>query len=71
MEKNLPVNPMKCEYFLPSVIGEQIADGSAIVHVLPCEETWYGVTYREDLESVRQAIEKMKADGIYEEALWP
>ena len=71
LEKNLPVNPMKCEYFLPSVIGEQIADGSAIVHVLPCEETWYGVTYREDLESVRQAIEKMKADGIYEEALWP
>ncbi|MGM9618863.1 MAG: sugar phosphate nucleotidyltransferase [Oscillospiraceae bacterium] len=70
LEKNLPVNPVKCEYFLPFVVNEQLSDGSATVRVLPCEESWYGVTYREDLESVCSAIARMKAQGIYEEELW-
>ncbi len=70
LDKNLPVNPLKCEYFLPFVVDEQIVDGSASVSVLPCEETWYGVTYREDLESVCNAIADMKAKGIYKEDLW-
>ena len=70
LDKNLPVNPLKCEYFLPFVVDEQIRDGSASVSVLHCEETWYGVTYREDLESVQNAIADMKAKGIYKEDLW-
>ena len=70
LDKNLPVNPAKCEYFLPFVVNEQLEDGSATVQVLPCEETWYGVTYREDLESVQNAIAKMKEEKIYEEVLW-
>ena len=70
LDKNLSVNPLKCEYFLPFVVDEQIKDGSASVSVLPCEETWYGVTYREDLESVQQAIADMKVKGIYKEDLW-
>lgn len=70
LDKNLPVNPAKCEYFLPFVVNEQLEDGTASVQVLPCEETWYGVTYREDLESVRNAIAKMKEEKIYEEVLW-
>ena len=70
LDKNLPVNPAKCEYFLPFVVNEQLEDGSASVQVLPCEETWYGVTYREDMESVQNAISKMKEEKIYEEVLW-
>ena len=70
LDKNLPVNGEKCEYFLPFVVDEQICDGTASVHVLPCEETWYGVTYREDLDSVCAAIARMKAEGIYKEDLW-
>ena len=63
-------NPLKCEYFLPFVVNEQMKDKSASVKVLHCEETWYGVTYREDLESVKRAITAMKAEGIYTENLW-
>jgi NDP-sugar pyrophosphorylase family protein len=70
LDKNLPVNPAKCEYFLPFVVNEQLEDGSASVQVLPCEETWYGVTYREDLDSVRSAIARMKNEKLYEEVLW-
>ena len=70
LEKNLPVNPLKCEYFLPFVVNEQLEEGSATARVLPCEETWYGVTYKEDLASVETAIANMKKEGIYEEELW-
>ena len=48
----------------------QLADGSATVQVLPCEESWYGVTYQEDLDTVRQAIERMEREGTYPETLW-
>jgi dTDP-glucose pyrophosphorylase len=63
-------NPLKGEYFLPSVVNEQLQAGTASVRVLPCEETWHGVTYREDLDSVKEAIAGMKQQGIYEENLW-
>ena len=63
-------NPLKGEYFLPSVVNEQLKADTASVRVLPCEETWYGVTYREDLDSVKEAIANMKKQGIYEENLW-
>ena len=66
----LEENPMKGEYFLPTVVNEQLEEGSATVTVLPCEEVWYGVTYREDLESVRSAIAAMKKNGVYGEELW-
>ena len=63
-------NPLKGEYFLPSVVNDQLKANTATVRVLPCEETWYGVTYREDLDSVKAAIANMKKQGIYEENLW-
>lgn len=70
LKENLSVNPKKCEFFLPSVVNQQIQEGTASVKVLPCEETWFGVTYKEDLENVVHAIRRMKEHGIYREDLW-
>lgn len=70
LDQALVSNPLKGEYFLPSVVNDQLKANTASVRVLPCEETWYGVTYREDLASVKQAIRQMKDNGIYEEDLW-
>lgn len=68
--EKVPSNPMKAEYFLPFVANEQLHEGLASVRVLECNETWYGMTYREDLDSVRSAIADMKARGVYPEKLW-
>lgn len=65
LDENLPKNPMKCEYFLPFVANELIKSGDGTVRVLNCRETWYGVTYREDLSSVKAALAKMRDEGIY------
>lgn len=70
LDENLPVNPQKCEYFLPSVVNQQLEEGTASVRVLPCEEVWYGVTYREDLQAVKDAIAARKAAGAYSQGLW-
>lgn len=70
LREAIKTDPLKCEYFLPFVVNEQLSDKSASVQVLPCEEIWYGVTYREDLDSVKQAVAKMKDDGVYTEELW-
>ena len=69
LDENLPVNPLKAEYFLPFVVNACIQDGSARVRVLPCQEQWFGMTYREDMESVKAAIKGMREKGVYPEKL--
>ena len=68
--KEVPQNPQKCEFYLPSVVNAQLQSGAAHVRVLPCSEVWYGVTYHEDLASVQAAIARMKAEGRYPENIW-
>ena len=70
-EKEVPLEPLKREFYLPSVVNRQLEEGTARVRVLPCEEVWYGVTYREDLASVKEALCALKAAGVYEERIWP
>ncbi len=70
LQKNLSENPLKCEFFLPSVVQELMEEKKAVVSVLKSEDRWYGVTYKEDKETVMQAIAGFKAKGIYPEKLW-
>ena len=70
MEKALKENPEKGEYFLPGVVDELIQEGKADVRVLKSMDRWYGVTYREDKESVVDALQSMKDKGEYPEKLW-
>ena len=70
LRENLKKNPQRCEFYLPSVANAQIQEGTASIRVLDTAETWYGVTYREDLVSVREAIASMRAEGKYPEVLF-
>ena len=44
LEKGLKENPMKCEYFLPSVVSDLLGEERATVSVLTSADKWYGVT---------------------------
>ncbi len=70
LEKGLKENPLKCEYFLPSVVGDLIAEKKATVKVLKSTDRWYGITYKEDKQAVVDAIKGLKQDGVYPEHLW-
>lgn len=67
MEKKLPENPLKGEYFLPFAVDELLKQGKASVQVLTSQDKWYGVTYREDKEMVVKAIANLKEQGMYPE----
>ncbi|MCI8663473.1 MAG: nucleotidyltransferase [Hungatella sp.] len=70
LERELPLNPLKCEYFLPFVVDELLKENKAEVTVLKSKDRWYGVTYKEDKETVVQAIRNLKEQGLYPEKLW-
>lgn len=70
LETNLPVNPLKCEYFLPFVVDELLQEKKAVVKVLKSLDKWYGVTYKEDKQVVMDAVARMKDEGIYPQKLW-
>lgn len=63
-------NPIKGEYFLPSVADRLVKEGKAQVKVLTSHDKWYGVTYKEDREDVKNALESMKDKGFYPDKLW-
>lgn len=69
LDENLPNNPLKCEYFLPFVVNDLIKEHKAAVRLLNCHETWYGMTYQEDLQTVKSAISAMRERGVYPETL--
>ena len=70
LKDTVPGNPVKAEYYLPYVPKAMIVEGKARVRVLDTDERWYGMTYREDIDAVRAAVEGMKAAGKYPEKLW-
>lgn len=70
LEKGLKENPMKCEYFLPSVVSDLLGQDRATVTVLESEDKWYGVTYKEDKPVVENAIQELKDAGVYPQKLW-
>ena len=63
-------NPMKAEYYLPSVPDALIREGKATVRLLETREKWYGVTYHEDLAAVQAAMAKLRDAGVYPKDLW-
>ena len=63
-------NPIKGEYFLPSVVSQLIAEDKAQVKVLHSRDKWYGVTYKEDKPVVMAAIAEKTAQGLYPDNLW-
>ena len=69
LDENLPKNPEKAEYFLPFVANSLIHEGLGTVEVLPCHESWHGITYQEDMPDVLDYIARLRQDGVYPETL--
>ncbi len=69
MDDALQTNPLKGEYFLPSVVSQR-GEGQGPVKVLHSPDKWYGVTYQDDKPVVVAAIAEKTAAGLYPENLW-
>lgn len=69
-EKEVPSNPQKAEYLISIFIGELLEQGKMSVKVLKTNDTWYGMTYHEDVAAVNDSFKKMLADGVYKADLF-
>ena len=70
LDEALQSNPMKGEYFLPSVVNQLLDEKKARVRLLSSADKWYGVTYKEDKPVIVNALGKMRKDGLYPMNLW-
>ncbi|MBO7369213.1 MAG: nucleotidyltransferase [Clostridia bacterium] len=59
------IDTPKSEFYLPSIVSTLMEKGIKQVEVLPSEDKWYGVTYREDKEDVQNALAEKIRQGEY------
>mgnify|MGYP004529143531 CR=1 FL=1 len=69
-KKEVPADPMKAEYLIPTFIGELLAENKMSVKVLRSNDTWYGMTYKEDVVTVKESFEEMLKTEVYKEDLF-
>lgn len=77
IEENFPAfldankdNLEKCEYLIPDILFQAIEENFATAEVLKTDATWYGVTYKEDADSVKAALKGLVDSKEYPNNLW-
>lgn len=68
--KNISGNEMKAEYLIPVHIGDLLGADKISVKVLKTNDKWFGVTYKEDSESVTNSFKELIANGVYKANLF-
>lgn len=63
-------NLEKAEFLIPEVVNDMVKDNEVNLLVEKTNEKWYGITYKEDLEEFKLAIQNMKKDGEYPKHLY-
>ena len=56
----------KDEFFIPTIINDMAKSGKATIKVYTNKDKWYGITYREDLPELKEAIGGYINAGLYE-----
>ena len=64
-----PEEQMKKEYLVPIIIQGLLADDEIAIRVLETNDKWFGVTYKEDKQTVVDALAALHAKGVYPEHL--
>ena len=67
---SLKPGDLKAEYLLPRIVDKMIKTGKARVTVLETRDKWFGVTYKEDKQTVVKAIRELIEQGVYPEKLF-
>lgn len=64
-EKEVSQDPLKSEYLIPVFIGQLIEQGKMNVKVLRTNDTWYGMTYKEDVITVKERFRELLENEFY------
>ena len=55
------------EFLIPKVVGSLLEQKKIRVHVRRTRDRWFGITYKEDLEPVRDEFTRLRSMGEYQE----
>lgn len=69
-DKEVSQDPLKSEYLIPVFIGQLLEQGNMNVKVLRTNDTWYGMTYKEDVITVKEKFNEMLENNFYSEELF-
>ena len=58
------------EYYIPNIVTDMIVNKKITMRVIPTNDNWFGVTYKEDKPIAIEAIRKCISEGIYPVNLW-
>jgi hypothetical protein len=67
---NVTPGDLKAEYLLPTIIGDLLHNKHITVKVLETADKWFGVTYKEDKETVVEAFRRLTENGTYSAGLF-
>ena len=70
LAKDMPQNPAKKEFLLPTTAGQLLKEGRCTIKVLSSADKWFGVTYAADKPLVMAALKAMTEEGKYPDGLW-
>ena len=70
LDAAVQTNPLKAEFYLPTVVSQLLEEKKARVRVLSSRDKWYGVTYKEDKPVVVAALKALRDAGVYPMDLW-
>jgi len=63
-------NNPTAEYYIPEIVTDMIVSGKTQIEVIPTNDNWFGVTYKEDKAMAIESINKHIENGIYPKKLW-
>ena len=58
------------EFLMPIILDKMIKQNKATMKIIPTNEKWIGMTFREDMQLVRNSLQNLKDAGIYPQKLW-
>ena len=58
------------EFQIPDILDMCLKRNIKTIDIISTTATWHGVTYKEDKEEVKTALEKLTEEGVYEQPLW-
>ena len=58
------------EYYIPNIVTEMIMGKKMSVRIIPTNDNWFGVTYKDDKPMAVATINKYITEGIYPKNLW-
>lgn len=60
----------ECEMLLPNILTDMINDNKIKIKVVPTEEKWMGITYKEDLQKLKDYLKELTNKGVYPNNLY-